>query len=89
MADRSTSDITVNEWLAELERLQRRSDEGATTDELAEAWGCHRMTALVRLRQLVRQGRVVCGFRQSERIDGRPYRVPVYRIKPRGRGSRT
>ena len=76
--------IGHEEWLAELERLQGReqNDEGHTTRELAELWGCNHRTAVARLEEIHRAGRLIVGRKTVMAIDGRRARVPTYRLKP-------
>jgi len=73
--------ITVDEWMAELERLGRASPDGLTSEELAEAWCCSRRVSCERIRALIRAKRaVLAGHRPIVRIDGKPAAVPVYRL---------
>lgn len=75
--------IRVDEWLAELARLGARNDEGLTTNEIAEALGCHDRQARRYIRKAMAQGWVRRGQRTVEGIDGRQMPVPVYRIEVR------
>ena len=83
--DRGPAGISIDQWLAELERLAQRGDEGATTHELAMAWGCNLQKARERIKALIGAGRVALGFKYATGIDGRRTRVPVYRLKQKGR----
>lgn len=76
--------ITVDEWLAEMERLTaaKRSDDGLTAEELAEAAGCTVKKMRERLRKVAAAGRLVVGTKLITRIDGRPNPVPAYRLRP-------
>jgi len=74
--------ITVDEWIAELERINpRQSDEGLTALELASAWSVSKKTAYDRLHALKKAGRVIIGRRATETLDGRESTTPVYRLK--------
>ena len=74
--------IREDEWLAALEAMQQRPDDpGLTCVELSELWGCSTRTALARLRQLHRTGRLTGGRKMVEGIDGRRSQVPCYRLK--------
>lgn len=81
--------ITREEWLAELERLQQqgRQDEGRTARELAEVWKCSTKLALIRLQRLAAEGRLAVGRRRGFRLDGTAYLTPVYRLKKIGTGK--
>ena len=76
MSDR----ITTSEWLAELARLTAKSDDGLTSEELAEAWGLSDRTTMKRLRLAHTKGWVKVGRRTIERMDGKPMPVPVYTV---------
>ena len=90
--DSGSSGITTDDWLHELEALSRKSDEGHTASEMAEAFGktIHRMRLL--LARASALGWLHLGKRQTVRIDGKPTVVTVYRIvRPRAivaRGKR-
>jgi len=74
-------DISLDEWLAELERLSKRAEGGGiTTQELCEATGRGVGWVRRRLHQAQRQGRleVVRVYRTA--IDGVPRHVPAYRL---------
>lgn len=63
-----------------------RSAEGLTTAELLEQMGLadtafYRRRLLIRLKSEVKSGRVVCEQAIRTRIDGRPTKAPVYRVK--------
>lgn len=77
-----TTTITMDEWLAELRKLDmKRDDAGLTAHEIAEAIG--RSVEFVR-RKLIRKGiaagQIVCGQRNATDIRGKPILVPVYRL---------
>ncbi len=74
--------ITTDEWLAELDRVTRESDDGLTVPELAVKFG--HSTQWVRqnlLQPANAAGRLVLGRKQTTSIDGKPIRTPVYRLK--------
>jgi len=75
-------DITVDEWVAELERLGVGNDvKGFTSEELADAMGCTMQTARKYLKRAFKAQRAeYCGERLTYRINGRPLPVPVYRL---------
>lgn len=77
------SEITLDEWLSEFERLQAQSnnDEGLTTRELSELLGLGAESVRKRLRT-VPEGRLVSGFKTIKGIDGKAQKVACYRILP-------
>lgn len=76
--------IYLDEWMAEMARLQRRDAEGLSVEELAEGMAVSERLVRKRLRPLVRGGRVEVGQRRSTRIDGVACLTPVYRLKGGG-----
>jgi hypothetical protein len=54
------------------------SDEGKTTNELAEAWNCSRRRATVLLHGAAALGILRRGTRSVTNLAGNPSRVPVY-----------
>lgn len=80
--------IGVDEWRAEVERvLGRSSDQGRTTREISIATGSALRTTSIRLQILHEAGRLGCGRRAIKTRDGRDAWVPVYWIKPKGKGG--
>jgi len=78
------STIRVDEWQAALAALTAKNAEGFTTAEMADQSGRGVPWAQMKLREAVRKGLVVySGTRESQRMDGRPCRVPVYRAVSR------
>lgn len=73
--------ITVDEWLAELARLSALNGKGETAKELARRAGLSERVMLLRLRQARDMGWLRVEQRTDVRIDGRPQKVPVYRIE--------
>lgn len=77
--------IRVDEWMAELQRLEDRKPDGFTSAELAQAMGCSIKTALLRLNRLAAAGSVVhAGERTSRTVSGRRCLTPVYRRTDKG-----
>ena len=72
--------IKETEWLAELEKLQERNDEGLTAKEWAEVLGLGHEAALQRLKRAHGLGWLVVGKRRGVSISGRGILSPVYRI---------
>jgi len=80
------SDITHDEWLAELERCGAFSgDEGATVTEIAASTGRSDKWVRNRLRTGLADGSVAMGRAPRERLDGLTARVPVYRLVSKGK----
>lgn len=76
---RAETKIALEEWLAELERLQAKPNHaGHTTRELAQEWKCSERLVKDRLRTLLDAGRLSVGTRAMRRIDGRPCPIPTY-----------
>jgi Fic family protein len=78
--------IRVDEWLKELERIDRKAtvDEKGyrTMREFAEQWGVSRDTAQKRLNDIVQAGFLDDAIYVSRvRLDKRECRVPAYRIR--------
>ena len=79
--------IHTDEWLAELQRLSARSDEGQSLAELSEAAGVADKTMLVRIKKAMKMGWVTVGRRAATSVIGRGCWTPVYRIEvPRDSG---
>lgn len=72
--------VSVDAWLDELAALARKSDEGRTCAELAEAAGVTLPIMRTRLQRAHAAGRLVPGKRAVTYIDGRRSFVPVYRV---------
>jgi len=75
--------VTIEEWLAEMERLglSGTDADGITIAEIAEASGISRETLRVRMRAAIEAGLAeYAGKRTMASIDGRPTAVPVYRL---------
>ncbi|GAG00271.1 unnamed protein product [marine sediment metagenome] len=78
-----TAAITMDEWLAEFEKVSEfQGDEGATVRELSEQMGHESKWVRDHLREAIDKGRVAVGRRKYLRIDGTLTMVPVYRINP-------
>lgn len=76
--------ITMDEWESALrdalaENQPRR--DGASTTEIAAAWGCGKDVALRRLRTLISAGKVrFVGHEPRLDLTGRKQLVPVYEV---------
>ena len=74
--------ITMDEWLAELRKLDmQKNDIGLTAAEIADKMG--RSVEFVRRKVLktgVASGKIVCGVRHATDIRGNPFLTPVYRL---------
>jgi len=75
----SRSQITVDELLREIKRIEQ-SQDGITTKELANKLGVSEATALRRIRELHARGLIKIGFRRAANILGNPTFVPVYTL---------
>ena len=85
---RSTTEITMDEWRAELERLGKLGDDGNTIAELAAGLGVGTTKMKKIVRAGVQEGRYIQGFAGRMDTIGRRQRVPVYRLKGKGKGAR-
>jgi DNA-binding Lrp family transcriptional regulator len=83
----SRSQITVDELLREIKRIEQ-SQDGITTKELANKLGVSEATALRRIRELHARGLLKVGFRRAANILGNPTFVPVYMINTRPSSSK-
>jgi len=75
--------ITLEELLAEVERIDGSHQDGATVTELAEQTGRSRLVILNRLKAAAKEGRLVVGRKPVRSIDGRPLWAPCYKITKR------
>ncbi len=77
--------IPMEEWLAELQRLSQKNDEGRTVGEWAEAMGVSSATARARLMKAHSLGWIKRGAARRECLSGIERPVSVYQIiKPKG-----
>lgn len=75
--------ITSDEVLAELARLSTRpKDPGLSVAEMVHRTGKSRLKVRMMLKLAQLEGRLVIGWADRPRIDGRPTPVPVYRVLP-------
>lgn len=74
------NEITHEELLAEIERVEKSRADGATVSELVEQTGRSRSMILARLKAAAKEGRLVVGRKIVHSIDGRPLWSPCYRI---------
>ncbi len=91
----AAEDITLDELQAAFRDAGftgQESDEGKTSEELAEAWGVSPDQAGRMLKRAHKLGILRAGKRQSKRIDGGACRVPVYSLiiaeKPKGKAKK-
>lgn len=76
--------IALEEWLAEMQRLSARSDEGLTAMEWAAEMGVSHGLILQQLKLAQGKGWLKVGRRQTTTLDGKPHLSPVYQIvKPK------
>jgi len=80
------SEITVEEWQAELARV-RKCDEGETMIEIAELWNMPYRTTQATILRGIANGEYVKGYAMREDSMGRMQRVPVYRVAKPTKGS--
>lgn len=80
---------TVDDILAEIDRLSRRpDDEGKTTGEWQDTLGLSQRGVDRLLTTAHRLGRLTTGQRRAQRRDGRPTMIPVYRfVRPPKNGK--
>ncbi len=73
--------ITLAEWLQELEEATGGSDEGLTTTELVELTGKPRKAILGLLHRAKKKGMLIVGRKQLYRLDGIATLAPCYKFK--------
>lgn len=85
------ADIQLDEWLAEIDRLQRGTpgSKGQSVADMAAATG----KAPEKIRQYIKagiaKGQIAADFEFRPSISGRPAKVPVYRrVKAKGNSPR-
>lgn len=77
----SEINVTLDELLAELEKLSGESLEGFTTEEMSKRIKRSVPTCRAMLRVLVKNGKAkYVGRRRSRRIDGATFWIPVYQF---------
>jgi hypothetical protein len=83
--------LTEAEWLKELESLaalsRDRRGEGLSREEWSKKLGKSAEITRKLLKMAAAEGRLVRDFRTGERLDGTPYRMPVYSILPSTNGN--
>jgi hypothetical protein len=79
--------IRKDEWLAELSRLSKSSDDGLTAREIGAALGLSTRGTYEKISGAITAGLMVCsGRRRRIRVDGVGGVVPVYKLlRKRGR----
>lgn len=73
-------EISIDQWLNEMARVMRRSDDGMTVQELCIAMGRGGNWIRGQLLAGMKSGRVGRGARNIVRLDGRACSVPVYYV---------
>lgn len=77
---------TTEAWLAELNRLSIRQDQGLTSREWSEKLGISVSEVKIRLAEAHRRGWLKSGRRTSTTISGISCQVPVYLVSiPKGK----
>ena len=78
--------LTEKDWLDELQRLSAlsrdRAGEGWSREEWSQKLGVSPELTRRALKAAAKEGRLKRDFRTAERLDGTPYRMPVYSILP-------
>jgi biotin operon repressor len=72
--------FTIEELLREL-ITEADSSEGQSTWELSRHLNCSRCKVNQQIRILIDEGKVEVGYRRGFDVTGRPYRMPVYRLR--------
>ena len=80
MTSGNTLNTTVDQWRAEMERIDAGSP-GFTAAELADQLGIPKSTILGRIAKMAREGRCVAGIGLRKDSAGRNYHVQVFEIK--------
>jgi len=79
-----TQQITIDEWKAEIERIESEpltgGDEGCTSRELCEIFGRGLTQTKEILRRGLENGTYAKGFRLTRSSTGAVVKVPVYRV---------
>jgi hypothetical protein len=83
--------LSEAEWLKELERLaalsRDRKGEGWSREEWSQKLGASPELTRRALKVAAKEGRLRRDFRTGERLDGSPYKMPVYSITPPAKPS--
>lgn len=84
-AEQGSAVITREDWLAALEQAEREAhavpeSDAVSVKEFAAMMGIHRLTAQLRLDQLVATGRAQKTTKRVRRASGVPITVPAYRL---------
>lgn len=77
-------EITADELIAELERVEYKGSGGLRTEELAGMLGRSINWVQRRLHALKADGRLVVRKLRREGLDGQPRMMTVYSVKPSG-----
>ena len=78
--------LTEADWVRELERLaalsRDRNGKGLSREEWSQRLNLSPELTRRLLKKAASEGRLVRDFKTGERLDGTPYRMPVYSILP-------
>jgi len=82
-----TTQITTDEWIAELQRIQgEQNPDGFSTQELAATLNCCPSTARIMIKQAITHNELhLAGTRTEKTISGRNCRIPIYRTTEHAR----
>ena len=83
----NTLDTTVDEWRAEMEKLQYLDDPGKTISELAKEYGINKGTVARHVSNLVDKGECIKGANTRIDSSGRRQAVIVYQLKKEKKGK--
>jgi len=75
---KGTTDITINEWLQELEAINADPGEGYTTGELSELWGISEQRTRNRLKLAKKEGCLKVTRIKRETLSGIMQTFPGY-----------
>lgn len=82
-------DLTIEEWLHELEKATAAGSDGMTAGEIAEKVGHAVQWVRSRILQPAqKQGRLIVGKGVRTSINGMTVNVPVYRLASVGKGKK-
>ena len=82
MKDIETLNTTVDEWRAEITKLEPRNSPGKTIVELSKELELSPTTLYRHIRKLIQSGRCVTKGGQRTDNRGRRYNVTVYQLIP-------
>lgn len=80
--------FTVDEWAAAIQTVQQgESVDGLSCRQLARGLGVSSTKMRRILRDLLEAEQIDVDYRMAPRIDGQMARVPVYRLREKGKGG--